>query len=136
MDKDKISTRGKWEEEEEEAFEGQLIESEINGINFTDNLYSLILININIAAKCAAFISESLPHSPNLRELDLSFNPSHSGVSHLAENLYHVPQLTELGLWDVQNERKGMCGNCCLIKVLKQVRRTEYTRHCPGSRDY
>ncbi|PFX14629.1 Protein NLRC5 [Stylophora pistillata] len=121
-DKDKISIRGKWEEEEEEAFEGQLIESAINGINFTDNLYSLILININIAAKCAAFISESLPHSPNSRELDLSFNPLHSnGVSHLAENLHHVPQLTELVLWDVQMGEKECTVIAASLKYLNKL---------------
>ncbi|PFX15123.1 Protein NLRC5, partial [Stylophora pistillata] len=109
------------EQEEEEAFKDQLIESAINGISFTDNLHSLELIDINIAEKCAAFISDSVQHSPNLLKLDLSFIPLHSGVSHLAENLHHVPQLTELVLWNVQMGEKECAALAASLKYLKNL---------------
>ena len=83
---------------------GELIETITDmlcGVNFTDNLNRLVLKDINLTAKCAAIIAESLHHAPNLQALILSFNPLYSGVSDLAENLHHVPQLTELSLEDV-----------------------------------
>ena len=97
------------------------IESAIHGINFTDNLRRLELCDINLTEKCAAFIAESLHHSPNLLELRLSFNPLHSGVSPLAENLRHVPQLTELDLDDVQMEEKEFAAVAASLKDLKKL---------------
>ena len=97
------------------------IESAIHGINFTDNLRRLELCKINLTEKCAAFIAESLHHSPNLLVLSLSFNPLHSGVSHLAENLRHVPQLTELDLDDVQIGEKECAAVAASLKDLKKL---------------
>ena len=118
------------------ALEVNSIESPIHRINFTENLHSLTLVNMNLTAKCAALIAESLHHSPNLHKLCLSWNPLHSGVSHLAKNLHHVPQLTKLELDYVQMGKKGMCCTGCLITVLKEVRRTGYVKQCSRSRDY
>ncbi|XP_022809873.1 ran GTPase-activating protein 1-like [Stylophora pistillata] len=110
-----------WKEEEEKAFKDQLIESAINGINFTDNLHSLKLKDINIAEKCATFISDSLQHSPNLRELHLWCIPLHRGVSHLAENLHHVPQLTKLVLQYVQMGEKECAALAASLKYLNKL---------------
>ncbi|XP_022807647.1 uncharacterized protein LOC111344666 [Stylophora pistillata] len=115
----KIRIRTLWEEEEE-AFD-QLIESAINGINFTDNLHKLQFFDINTAAKCKAFISDSLQHSPNLRKLDLCFIPLHRGVSHLAENLHHVPQLTKLVLGSVQMGEKECAALAASLKYLNKL---------------
>ena len=97
------------------------IESAIHGINFTDNLRRLELCDINLTEKCAAFIAESLHHSPNLLVLRLTLNPLHSGVSPLAENLRHVPQLTELDLGDVQMEEKEFAAVAASLKDLKKL---------------
>ena len=104
------------------ASEGNSIESAIRKINFTDNLRSLRLSTINLTAKCATFIAESLHHSPNLRKLCLSFNPLHSGVSYLAEHLHHTPQLTELQLQDVQMGEKE---NAALTASLQYLNKLE-----------
>ena len=71
------------------------------GVNFTENLHRLELMGINLTAECAAIIAKSLHQAPNLQFLDLSWNPLYNGVSDLAENLHHVPQLTELQLYNV-----------------------------------
>ena len=83
----------------EEGALGELMETitdMLRGVNFTDNLHKLWLRGINLTAECAAIIAKSLHQAPNLRELDLTENPLYSGVSDLAENLHHVPQLTML----------------------------------------
>ena len=78
----------------------------ISNINFTDCLLGLKLCNIKLAATCATEIAESLHQAPNLRKLDLSWNPLYSGVSDLAGNIHHVPELTELKLTEVQMREK------------------------------
>ncbi|PFX11017.1 Protein NLRC5, partial [Stylophora pistillata] len=103
---------------EEKAFD-PLIESAINGINFTDNLHSLDFFDESTAAKYAAFISDSLQHSPNLRKLNLSIRLH--GVSHLAENLHHVPQLTRLRLGDVQMGEKECVALAASLKYLNKL---------------
>ena len=103
------------------ASEGNSIESAIRKINFTDNLRSLRLSTINLTAKCATFIAESLHHSPNLRKLCLSFNPLHSGVSYLAEHLHHTPQLTELELQDVQMGEKENAALAASLQYLNKL---------------
>ncbi|XP_078366405.1 NLR family CARD domain-containing protein 4-like isoform X1 [Oculina patagonica] len=70
----------------------------VSCIQFTENLRSLTLERINLSAKRGTVIARSLHQAPNLQKLDLSWNPLYSGVSDLAENLHHVPQLTELKL--------------------------------------
>ena len=83
---------------------GELMETitdRLCGVIFTDNLHRLELRHTNLTAKCAAIIAESPHQAPNLQTLDLSENPLYSGVSDLAENLHHVPQLTGLWLVDV-----------------------------------
>ena len=114
------------------ALEGISIESAIYGINFTDNLHKLELDNFNLTGKCAAFIAESLHHSPNLHELCLSWNPLHSGVSHLAENLHHVPQLTDLDLDDVQMEEKECAALAASLKDLKKLERLSMAKNALG----
>ena len=106
---------------EKDALEGISIESAIYGINFTDNLHKLELCDFNLTGKCAAFIAESLHHSPNLHELCLSRNPLHSGVSHLAENLHHVPQLTELELAKVQMGEKECAALAASLQYLNKL---------------
>ena len=104
-----------------DALEGNSIESAIHRINFTDNLHSLELCDINLTAKCAAFIAESLRHSPNLHELCLSWNPLHSGVSHLAKNLHHVQQLTKLDLEEVQMGKKECAALASSLQYLNKL---------------
>ena len=104
-----------------DALEGNSIESVIHRINFTDNLHSLNLEGINLTAKCAAFIAESLHHSPSLHELCLSWNPLHYGVSHLAENLHHAPQLTNVELQDVQMGEKECAALAASLQYLNKL---------------
>ena len=114
------------------ALEGISIESAIYGINFTDNLHKLNLCNFNLTGKCAAFIAESLHHSPNLHELCLSRNPLHSGVSHLAENLHHVPQLTKLELTYVQMGRKECAALAASLQYLKKLEELDMSNNAVG----
>ena len=117
---------------ETDALEGISIESAIYGINFTDNLHKLELCNFNLTGKCAAFIAESLHHSPNLHELCLSRNPLHSGVSHLAENLHHVPQLTELELAKVQMGEKECAALAASLQYLNKLKRLDMANNALG----
>ena len=104
-----------------DALEGNSIESVIHRINFTDNLHSLELRGINLTEKCAAFIAESLHHSPNLHELSLLMNLLHSDVSHLVENLQHVPQLTELDLIHVKMGEKECAALAASLQYLNKL---------------
>ena len=115
-----------------DALEGNSIESAIHRINFTDNLHSLKLCGINLTANCAAFIAESLHHSPNLHELCLSFNPLHSGVSHLAENLHHVPQLTVLELIHVQMGEKECAALAASLQYLNKLEVLDMSNNALG----
>ena len=117
-----------------DALEGNSIESAIHRINFTDNLHSLELRGINLTEKCAAFIAESLHHSPNLHELCLSFNPLHSGVSHLAENLHHVPQLTKLELVEVQMGEKECAALAASLQYLNKLEELDMSNNAVGHR--
>ena len=114
------------------ALEGNSIESAIHRINFTDNLHSLNLSDINLTAKCATFIAESLHHSPNLHELCLSFNPLHSGVSYLAENLHHTPQLTVLELQGVQMGEKECSALAASLQYLNKLERLNIGNNALG----
>ena len=112
--------------------EGNSIESAIYGTNFTDNLHKLELSYLDLTGKCAAFIAESLHHSPNLHELCLSRNPLHSGVSHLAENLHHVPQLTKLELVEVQMGEKECAALASSLQYLKKLERLDMSNNALG----
>ena len=76
----------------------QLIESFVSRIPFTNNLHGLGLSNLNLTANSATDIFKLLHQAHNLHELNLSGNNLHSTVSDLAENLHHLPQLTQLNL--------------------------------------
>ena len=115
-----------------DALEVNSIESVIHRINFTDNLHSLELCGINLTEKCAAFIAESLHHSPNLHKLHLSWNPLHSGVSHLAENLHHVPQLTTLGLNHVQMGEKECAALAASLHYLNKLKQLDVASNALG----
>ena len=115
-----------------DALEGNSIESVIHRINFTDNLHSLTLVGKNLTAKCAAFIAESLHHSPNLHKLCLSLNPLHSGVSHLAENLHHVPQLTKLELIHVQMGEKECAALAASLQYLNKLEELDMSKNALG----
>ena len=115
-----------------DALEGNSIESAIHRINFTDNLHSLELRGINLTEKCAAFIAESLHHSPNLHELCLSWNPLHSGVSHLAKNLHHVQQLTKLELDDVQMGKKECAALAASLQYLNKLEELDMSNNAVG----
>ena len=115
-----------------DTLEGNSIENAIHRINFTENLHSLKLRGINLTAKCAAFIAESLHHSPNLHELCLSWNPLHSGVSHLAENLHHAPQLTDLELQDVQMGEKECAALAASLLYLNNLKRLNIADNALG----
>ena len=115
-----------------DALEGNSIENAIHRINFTDNLHSLELRGINLTEKCAAFIAESLHHSPNLHELCLSWNPLHSGVSHLAKNLHHVQQLTKLELDDVQMGKKECAALAASLQYLNKLEELNMSNNAVG----
>ena len=117
---------------ETDALEGNSIENAIHRINFTDNLHSLKLCGINLTAKCAAFIAESLHHSPSLHELCLSWNPLHYGVSHLAENLHHAPQLTNVELQDVQMGEKECAALAASLQYLNKLERLNMSNNALG----
>ena len=115
-----------------DALEGNSIESAIHRINFTDNLHSLKLVNMNLTAKCAAFIAESLHHSPNLHELCLPGNPLHSGVSHLAKNLRHTPRLTILVLVCVQMGEKECAALAASLQYLNKLEELDMSNNAVG----
>ena len=115
-----------------DALEVNSIESAIHRINFTDNLHSLELRGINLTEKCAAFIAESLHHSPNLHELCLSWNPLHSGVSHLAKNLHHVQQLTKLELDNVQMGKKECAALAASLQYLNKLEELNMSNNAVG----
>ena len=114
------------------ALEGISIESVIHRINFTNNLHSLNLRFFNLTAKCAAFIAESLHHSPNLHELCLSWNPLHSGVSHLAKNLHHTPRLTILELSYVQMGEKECAALAASLQYLNKLKKLNMSKNAVG----
>ena len=76
----------------------QLIESFVSRIPFTNNLQKLELNDLNLTANSATDIFKLLHQDHNLHELDLSGNNLHNTVGDLAENLHHLPQLTQLNL--------------------------------------
>ncbi|XP_066019779.1 NLR family CARD domain-containing protein 4-like isoform X2 [Pocillopora verrucosa] len=115
-----------------DGLEVNSIDSGIHRINFTDNLHSLKLHCINLTAKCAAFIAESLHHSPNLHTLSLLGNPLHSGVSHLAENLHHVPQLTKLELVKVQMGEKECAALVASLQYLNKLEELDMSYNALG----
>ena len=82
--------------------EDKLIESVIYSINVTDNLHSLKLRFFNLTAKCATL---------------------HSGVSHLAQNLHHAPQLTVLELQNVQIGEKECAALAASLQYLNKLKR-------------
>ena len=73
--------------------DAELIESMVANIHFSDNLHSLILIDINLTSTCVNKIASSLHQAGNLHELDLSINPLYSSVNDLVKNLHHVTVL-------------------------------------------
>ena len=78
--------------------DAQLTEALVSHIIFTDRLYILQLININLTAKPAAAIARSLYQAPSLRIFNLSYNPLGQGVSVRTQHLSCVPHLKELQL--------------------------------------
>ena len=84
-----------------EWFDAQLTETLVTRINYTNRLELLLLHNINLTAKSAAIISNSLHKVPNLGFLHLSWNPLGEGVSVLSKHLRCVPHLERLELYYV-----------------------------------
>ena len=78
--------------------DAQLTETLVTRINYTNRLKMLLLYNINLTAKSAAIISNSLHKVPNLSYLNLSHNPLGEGVSVLSKHLRCVPHLKQLWL--------------------------------------
>ena len=100
----------------------QLIENLVSHTLFTNNLHKLELSSPNLTAKSATDIFKLLHQAHNLHELDLSHNNLHGTVGNLAENLHHLPQLTQLSLSDVQMGDK----ECRLVaETLKVVRKLQ-----------
>ena len=90
----------------DEAYDAQTIETLVSRINFTDRLDTLDLYRISLTAKSATVVARSLYHAPNLRKLDLSFNPVGEGVSVLARHLSCTPHLERLYLDYVKMAKK------------------------------
>ena len=83
-----------------------LVDTLVSRINFTNRLRVLVLCKINLTAKVAAVIASSLYQAPNLRGLDLSFNPLGKGVSDLTRHLSCAPDLESLHLDGVRMTKK------------------------------
>ena len=81
-----------------ESCDDQLKESLFSCIPFTNSLYQLKLSCLNLTAKSATDIFKQLHQAHNIHELNLHLNNLHLAVSDLAENLHHLPQLTQLNL--------------------------------------
>ena len=76
-----------------------LLESIVTNIHFSDNLFSLKRININLTSTCVSKIASSLHQAGNLHELDLSSNPLLGyGIMDLAKRLNFVSCLGKLRL--------------------------------------
>ena len=82
--------------------DARLTETLVSRIIFTDRLYILELVNINLTAKPAAVIARSLHQAPDLDMLNLSENPLGEGVNDLTQHLSHVPHLYRLSLSSVK----------------------------------
>ena len=81
------------------SYDPRLLESMVANIHFSNNLYSLKLININMTSTCVNEIASSLHQAVNLHELDLSSNPLLGyGIMNLAKHLNFVPGLKKLRL--------------------------------------
>ena len=107
---------------EPESCEVQLIERLASRIPFTNNLHKLELSSPNLTAKSATDIFKELYQAHNIHKLDLSHNNLHGTFSDLAENLHHLPQLTQLNLSDVHMGDK----ECRLLaESLKFVRKLQ-----------
>ena len=96
-----IAPRVIWVFGETDECDAQLTETLVTRINYTNRLEILRLFNINLTAKSAAIISNSLHKVPNLSYLSLSFNPLGEGVSVLIKHLRCVPHLEKLWLYNV-----------------------------------
>jgi len=83
-----------------------LVDKLVSRIKFTNRLERLILSNMSLTAKPAAFIAKSLYQAPNLRQLNLSSNPLGEGVSDLARHLNRNPDLEVLDLSFVEMTEK------------------------------
>ena len=83
-----------------------LVDTLVSRINFTNRLHVLVLHHINLTAKPAAAIARSLYQAPNLRILNLSWNPLGEGVSDLTRHLSCTPHLENLYLYDVKMTKK------------------------------
>ena len=96
-----IAPRRIWVSGETDECDAQLTETLVTRINYTNRLKTLKLDNINLTAKSAAIISNSLHKVPNLSFLNLSLNPLGEGVSVLSKHLRCVPHLEALVLYYV-----------------------------------
>ena len=110
-----LDIRGKYGE----AKDAQLTGTLVSRIIFTNRLARLILQSIKLTARPAAVIARSLYQAPNLRDLDLSFNPSlGEGVSVLTRHLSYVPDLGTLYLDDVKMTKEQAND---LTKAVRQI---------------
>ena len=96
-----IAPRRIWVYGKTDECDAQLTETLVTRINYTNRLKRLTLHDINLTAKSAAIISNSLHKVPNLSSLNLSSNPLGEGVSVLSKHLRCVPHLEELWLYEV-----------------------------------
>ena len=88
------------------ALDHVLADTLVSRINFTNRLHRLALQNIYLTAKPAAVIARSLYQAPNLRDLNLSYNPLCEGVSDLTRHLSCAPHLEKLDLEYVKITKK------------------------------
>ena len=96
-----IAPRVIWVDGKTDECDAQLTETLVTRINYTNRLEILELQDINLTAKSAAIISNSLHKVPNLISFNLSVNPLGEGVSVLIKHLRCVPHLKSLMLYFV-----------------------------------
>ena len=101
----------------------------VSRMKFTDNLRELSLTCLNLTAACASALANSLHQAPNLGTLRLSLNPLGSGVSDLAGNLRHVPQLSYLELWSVEMGEQECCSLAASLQFVPQLKALDLSRN-------
>ena len=87
-----------------EVFDAEVTESLLRSIQVTHKLKELTLYGINVTSSPAVeFINNLFKKAPNLRWLDMSWNPLlGAGVDSLIKHLSCAPHLKALELWSVK----------------------------------
>jgi len=106
----------------QKSFEPRGIERLARGMNITECLRRLRLHKVSLNEQSLTALTRAFDQASNLQEIFLSENPLGSGVTSLAENLKHVPQLATLELTNVLMEEQAfsdLASSLCHVPELK-----------------